>query len=320
MNNKFKNKWYNKLGMYKIYDSKCEKETYKWCFIKVKSHDEESFPNNNILSIGFGTRYRSWVLPFQIVKPVFDFYTYNYEKEGMTSQEYYRGGKEKLVKHGVKPSGSIYGESEWEIALVSPFDDKFSVFQLKAAVVEQLNTRSDYKPLLDIYWTFPWESSMRTVEKLLDTDGALFYDASSEEYWFKKTKNKDFLEEVLPKKEEQPYEKFEFIDCDGENVIATCTRSYSEYSLGTTHFYRKLFKLFGVKPEKHWYLDLEFSTDIGPEKESSWKGGVVGTSYEISPFDTMQGAFKRFCIDSYGKLGKDIKNLKFVGKYEDREK
>ena len=61
--------------MKKIYES--NEENYKWCFISLKSHDnEDDHTSGNILSIGWMGRYRSWLLERQYIKPIFDFYSY----------------------------------------------------------------------------------------------------------------------------------------------------------------------------------------------------------------------------------------------------
>lgn len=296
--------------MKKIYDS--NEPQYRWCFISLKSHDDENgHTSGNILSIGWMNRYKSWLLDRQYIKPIFDYYSYNYEAEGMSSTEYYSGGGEqKLIDKGVKPQFSHYVENRWGIGLISINEDSFGAFEMYAAKPEQLTGRSNYKPLLDIYWFLPWSNRELSLSQLLDIDGNVWYTKDRDAY------KKDALEAMKldeQYEESQPKIKVLFKDYDGKEITATLSKSYSEYRLGTSKNWRRFFKLFGVKPTTYVSMSIEYSSEVGPEKES-WKGGVTGMAISLdNKEDDMVEAFKKFCKESEGVTKRrELRDLEFV--------
>lgn len=143
----------------------------------------------------------------------------------------------------------------------------------------------------------PWMQWRMVRHTLHNLDGSIFF-----------TEKKGHWDEYWKAKESVPTVKFEFMDSDGEVIVATCYIEEREWHRGEKwfawlkHFY---------KPMVSRSLDMSFSKEVGKEK-GSWKGGVVGTSIEMIPGENPESAFKRFCDkDHRSKHG--TYELKFIG-------
>jgi hypothetical protein len=88
-----------------------------------------------------------------------------------------------------------------------------------------------------------------------------------------------------------PKLSFEFLDFDGEKIIATTHIEEREWRKGDGFF--SWLSLF-YKPRIHRSLDIEFSKETGPRK-GSWKGGTIGHSIELLPEELHRSAFRRYC-------------------------
>lgn len=84
---------------------------------------------------------------------------------------------------------------------------------------------------------------------------------------------------------------FEFDDYDGERIRASTHIEEREWHFGTGLFrWLSLFR----RPRIRRSLDIEFSSEVGPEK-GSWKGGLIGTGIDMLPGELHEQAFRRFC-------------------------
>lgn len=105
-----------------------------------------------------------------------------------------------------------------------------------------------------------------------------------------------------------PTVAFEFDDHDGKRIRAICRVEEREWRFGEGWFrWLSLFR----QPRINRVLDLEFSSEVGPEK-GSWKGGVLGTSTRILPGETPEDAFRRYCDEEHLSKYRSF-NVKFVG-------
>lgn len=85
--------------------------------------------------------------------------------------------------------------------------------------------------------------------------------------------------------------QFDFLDFDGEQITASTNIEEREWRLGEGAF--KWLSWF-CAPRIWRYLNLEFSSGIGPRK-NSWKGGTIGHSIEMLPGELHEAAFRRYC-------------------------
>lgn len=97
-----------------------------------------------------------------------------------------------------------------------------------------------------------------------------------------------------------PSRSFNFIDFDGEAMIATTKIEEREWRFGEGWF--KWLSIFR-KPKIRRDLDIWFSGETGKRK-GSWKGGTMGHSITMLPFELHESAFKRYCAEH---------DMKFVG-------
>jgi hypothetical protein len=118
-----------------------------------------------------------------------------------------------------------------------------------------------------------------------------FYDLEGRHFWTERPNEPAAWEASSAVKAVCPKAKFEFEDFDGQKIVATTHIEEREWRFGTG-----LFRWLSVfrKPKISRTLDLEFSSEVGPEK-GSWKGGTVGTSIEMLAGETVENAFRRYC-------------------------
>ena len=286
----FPKAWYNRLGIEKVYQSTNPKD--KWFHFSLASHDDEDNIQKNFLTIAIGTTYKKFKLPFQLIKPLFDYNTYEYD-----GKDYYQLSHKKLEEMGCPIKYKNYVQNEYRLYI-----NKEAVC-LHLNDGEFLYNDSKHKPLIDFYWFIPWNSRIRTKDLLLNLDGSLFYDCS-EGNWDSKNE----------KEKEQESTKFLLQDYDGTNVVVTCTLSYSEYSMGSNKKWARLLKPFN-KPNCYYTVDLSFGSEVGTGK-GSWKGGTVGHAVNLlSKDETIEEAVKRYCNNS-DLRGSRMKDLKFLGAYD----
>ena len=147
--------------------------------------------------------------------------------------------------------------------------------------------------------TFPWTEWNCVRHSLYRPDGTHFFTEDS--------RNRSSME-FYDKKKECPSCYFEFEDYDGERIIATCVVTEMEWHKGYGWF--KWLKYF-CKPMIRRSLDLQFDSEVGPEK-GSWKGGTIGHGIEMLVGESPEQAFRRYCHQEHrSKYRKFI--LKFIG-------
>lgn len=90
--------------------------------------------------------------------------------------------------------------------------------------------------------------------------------------------------------------RFLFKDFDGETIHVDCYIKKYMWKRGTGRF-KWVGKFF--KPTTKWYVDLEFSSEVGRRK-GSWKGGTLGHSctIDVDNIESIETAFKRYCTEN----------------------
>lgn len=195
----------------------------------------------------------------------------------------------------IKPAGK-YGECEriYGFSLSASGDNKSKDF-LNIHYGPQTGDSSTEKR-----WGYflPWLQSRHVRHSLYNPDGSHFAD-------WPKTRN---WRAGFDLKEKCPKVHFEFMDFDGERIIATCTIEEREWHRGEGWF--KWLKYF-YPPFIRRVLDLNFSAETG-KKKGSWKGGTTGTSIDMLPGELPESAFRRYCEKSHKTKDGDY-SLTFIG-------
>lgn len=132
---------------------------------------------------------------------------------------------------------------------------------------------------------YPWREHRCIRHSLYDLEGELFADLPE---WGFRHKNgwtvKDAIEGACP------VAKFDFMDFDGESIVATCRIEEREWKRG-----KGLFRLLFLGRNRiSRSLDLRFSSEVGNRK-GSWKGGTIGHSIKMLPGELHEAAFRRYC-------------------------
>lgn len=94
--------------------------------------------------------------------------------------------------------------------------------------------------------------------------------------------------------------RFEFLDFDGEKIIAETMIEEREWSRGVGYF--SWLKYF-YKNKIRRSLSIDFSSEVGKGK-GSYKGGIVGHGIDMNKGETHKEAFIRYCKEY---------NLTFLG-------
>lgn len=159
----------------------------------------------------------------------------------------------------------------------------------------------------DHRWSYflPW-TQWRFVRESL-------FDAAGEHYWTR-MKTHPHLDSMdafrlrMQRHESCPSRSFELQDYDGTTIIATTRIEEREWRFGTGWFkWLSWFRRAKVVRS----LDLRFSAEVGPEK-GTWKGGTIGHSIEMTPGETHEAAFRRYCDEDHKHRGKKYR-LTFIG-------
>lgn len=88
-----------------------------------------------------------------------------------------------------------------------------------------------------------------------------------------------------------PTVSFDFLDFDGEEIVAVTKIEEREWRFGTGWFrWLSLFR----RPKIARSLCLAFSKETG-DRKGSWKGGTVGHSIDMRPGELHETAFRRYC-------------------------
>lgn len=283
----------NWLGLIKIYDSYNIK--YDWCFVRIESHLQEDDlidDYRNVLTIGFGPRYRKWLLPFSIIKPVLDYHYYKRDTSGK-------------VIEPKQISWSKYEEREYGICIAK----EEGYFHLTWDYCSNLMNNITGHKSKSIWWWFFWKQCNRTKQELLNLDGSLYKDITD----IKDTDTSDRYDIIKAYEKAQPYYLFEILDYDKEKIQVVARLERNTYSYGNGKFTRWLMKFF-KKPIVRTYLELEFLKEIGNRK-GSWKGGTTGHAVEVLIDENPIETFKRYCIspELRGSRNKFQDNLTYLG-------
>lgn len=109
--------------------------------------------------------------------------------------------------------------------------------------------------------------------------------------------------------------QYEIVDYDGEQNIATCHIEEWEWHRGARSF--KWLKYF-TKPLIKRAVKIRLQKELGPEK-GSWKGGIMGTSINMLPGESIDDTFNRWCDQEHPGKYKNY-HVKFVRKIEPEPK
>lgn len=99
------------------------------------------------------------------------------------------------------------------------------------------------------------------------------------------------FDEFYAAKQACPKQIFIIEDYDGEHIEAKVHIRNRWYDLGEK--WCKWLSLFSPT-KKYTTLEIEFSSEVGPEK-GSWKGGTMGTGIDMLPNETVEQAMERWC-------------------------
>ena len=109
-----------------------------------------------------------------------------------------------------------------------------------------------------------------------------------------------------------PTVEFLFADYDGKEIIVKTKIEEREWAFGEGWFkWLSFFRKNLIRRS----LDLDFSSEVGPEK-GSWKGGTIGHSIEMLPNELHEEAFKRYCELEHNAKGQKYK-IKFIRRLND---
>lgn len=90
-----------------------------------------------------------------------------------------------------------------------------------------------------------------------------------------------------------PSATFDFRDYDGEALQAVTRIEEREWRLGEGKWrWLSIFR----RPKVRRSLDIRFSGETGPRK-GSWKGGTIGHSIDMLPYELHEAAFRRYCAE-----------------------
>ncbi|HEX6827277.1 MAG TPA: hypothetical protein VF077_13240 [Nitrospiraceae bacterium] len=134
------------------------------------------------------------------------------------------------------------------------------------------------------------------------------YGLKGEHIWTQAGDIRDYEAQRI-EQESCPSVSFNFIDFDGQPIIANTRIEEREWLFGTGLF--KWLSWF-VKPNILRSLNLEFSSEVGPEK-GSWKGGTLGHGIDMLHGELHEESFRRYCQQEHKAKGRTF-HIKFIGK------
>ena len=153
----------------------------------------------------------------------------------------------------------------------------------------------------------PWNEQRRMYIDYLNPDKTLF-----ERYFDNKNGSINF-DEMNRIRDALPKIKFSFKDFDGEENVATCYLETSMYRQGTSWC---MFLGYIFKPQYYRKMDIEFAKETGRQK-GSYKGGTMGTSTTIEPWESPEEAFKRYGSSTthekhYGEVNREFSDVRII--------
>lgn len=139
-----------------------------------------------------------------------------------------------------------------------------------------------------------------------------FYGLDGDHFWTEPERASRWQggewEEMDRQRSACPQAHFAFTDYDGEQNVVSTRIEEMEWRFGTGWF--KWLSLFR-KPKIRRSLDLEFFSEVGPEK-GSWKGGTLGHGIDMLPGEDHEGAFRRYCEQDHRSKYRSFR-ITFVG-------
>lgn len=153
----------------------------------------------------------------------------------------------------------------------SIYEDLFLIYHGVNGIEDKLNNK--------IFIKIPW-LAQRFV-------GKTFFDTNHNVLCINPTANGSLDEKLLSV---LPKEVIVFNDYDGEEIEATCNIIEYRWERGVS--WCKWLSLI-TKPNVCRNIDISFNKEVG-KKKGSWKGGIVGTGFEIKPNEPIISAFKRY--------------------------
>lgn len=257
----------NWLGLRKIYSS--YDKSYNWCFIRLESHASEDdfiLDSRNVLTIGWGPSYISWLLPFSLITPVLDYHYYAKDEDGKELEP-------KQIKW------TLWRERTYRVMIEK--DEGY--FRLEWNDVDDMLYNITKHKGFNWYVWFFWKKCERTKWLLLNLDKTIFKDVTKLDW-----------EDRKPFEEQQEKIFFTILDYDKEEIVTEVSLEKSIYSYGGK--YSRWFMGIFKKPKIYTTLRLSFHKELGTQK-GSWKGGTTGHSIDLLENETPFEAFKRYCSD-----------------------
>ena len=83
---------------------------------------------------------------------------------------------------------------------------------------------------------------------------------------------------------------------DGEVTVARVNIMEMLWIRGKWAWLRAILRFFPGCVKRRRYIDVEFRDEVGPKK-GSWKGGLMGTSFNMEPDETIEECFTRFILE-----------------------
>lgn len=147
-------------------------------------------------------------------------------------------------------------------------------------------------------WFAPWTQWRQLEERLYDADGKLWRARK------RRRGDNRFLEgwrDWYEVTKACPTVKYQFMDFDGEEGVATLRIEETDSALGTGWF--KWLGLFKRRTKRS--LDIQFSIETG-ERKGSWKGGTIGHGIKMEPGELHESAFRRYCEEHKMTFGSRV--------------
>lgn len=252
----------------------------KFIYVQYKSHVEDcsylnctKYPNRkfkNCIEIFNGNVNSMYELPFFFYKPSIDIYKGSYTD---TSVEFTRYTYE--VRYFGYTLTNICGDEDYYQSL-HLYSDRTDERGYK-------ENKGFYK-IVDFFWA----NKTLKSRHLLDLKGKIIYncnigkDSNLEHY----DAEEKFRSEKLQKLRLTIIDKY-----DNTEIICTVHRELSVFVYGNTPFTRLIMRLFKKPVESHC-VELSFDKEVGKNK-GSYKGGIVGTSFNIELDETFNTSIAR---------------------------
>lgn len=235
------------------------------------------------------------------------------EEKGNNITFYFNGFVARLsLPEIIKPySLKIYPKELWDEATVKRLgrDHYFEYFNREYGFsysenflqifygIQRDGSMYDQVPEKSKSWFLPWGETRMTKYEIYNARGLLVW--KDKKATGESVKNEIDSYQVVAAMQTKD---FVVMDYDGKEIFVKTYISIREWKHGTGLFkWLSWFKQDIISKR----LEIEFTSEVGPSKSDSWKGGLIGTSIEILGKETMEDAFKRYCsLEHYDRCGK----------------